>query len=149
MYGAGPFGEASGRPVPVSVETFHALRERQTGEGVADPGTRGARSTCSTGTARGARGPVPTRRTRAGLVDDRPVDTAVVCQAASLLLQYPDARTRAAYRRCGAAGRRPSAAGPAPQLAVAQWTALAAMPPGALREHYVATFDRRAAAAST
>ncbi|GAB7007624.1 nitrate reductase subunit beta [Nocardioides sp. AN3] len=30
MYGAGPLGEASGRAVPVAVETFHALRERQT-----------------------------------------------------------------------------------------------------------------------
>ena len=27
-----PFGEASGRPVPVSVETFHALKQRQTSE---------------------------------------------------------------------------------------------------------------------
>jgi len=32
MYGAGPLGEASGRPVPVAVETFHALRDRQTGD---------------------------------------------------------------------------------------------------------------------
>ncbi|MGN6244417.1 MAG: nitrate reductase subunit beta [Motilibacteraceae bacterium] len=37
MYGSGPFGEASGRPVPVSVETFHALKQRQQGEGIADP----------------------------------------------------------------------------------------------------------------
>ena len=29
---SGPFGEASGRPVPVAVETFHALKERQTTE---------------------------------------------------------------------------------------------------------------------
>jgi nitrate reductase beta subunit len=43
MYGSGPFGEASGRPVPVSVETFHALKERQTTEGIADPGREGAR----------------------------------------------------------------------------------------------------------
>ena len=28
-YGSGPFGEASGRPVPVSVETFEALKQRQ------------------------------------------------------------------------------------------------------------------------
>jgi len=26
---SGPFGEASGRPVPVAVETFHALKDRQ------------------------------------------------------------------------------------------------------------------------
>ncbi|MBF6101110.1 nitrate reductase subunit beta [Nocardia cyriacigeorgica] len=32
MYGEGPFGESSGGPVPVAVETFHALRQRQTSE---------------------------------------------------------------------------------------------------------------------
>ncbi|MEV6031214.1 nitrate reductase subunit beta [Nonomuraea sp. NPDC052116] len=30
----GPFGEASGRPVPVSVETFHGLKQRQTSDEV-------------------------------------------------------------------------------------------------------------------
>jgi nitrate reductase beta subunit len=30
MYGSAPFGEASGRPVPVAVETFQALKQRQT-----------------------------------------------------------------------------------------------------------------------
>ena len=35
MYESGPFGEGSGRPVPVAVETFHALRNRQTTEGMA------------------------------------------------------------------------------------------------------------------
>jgi nitrate reductase / nitrite oxidoreductase, beta subunit len=38
MYGmqkAGRFGEASGHPVPVAVETFHALKQRQQTEGVA------------------------------------------------------------------------------------------------------------------
>ena len=30
MYESGPFGEASGRPMPVAVETFAALKERQT-----------------------------------------------------------------------------------------------------------------------
>jgi nitrate reductase / nitrite oxidoreductase, beta subunit len=35
--GAGVFGEASGRPVPVAVETFEALKRRQTSEGVAAP----------------------------------------------------------------------------------------------------------------
>jgi nitrate reductase beta subunit len=43
MYQSGPFGEASGRPVPVAVETFHALRERQQTEGIADPGQPRAR----------------------------------------------------------------------------------------------------------
>jgi nitrate reductase beta subunit len=32
MYGSAPFGEASGRPAPVAVETFHALRQRQTSD---------------------------------------------------------------------------------------------------------------------
>ena len=32
MYESGPFGEASGRPEPVSVETFHALKNRQTSD---------------------------------------------------------------------------------------------------------------------
>ena len=35
MYESGPFGEASGAPVPIAVETFHALRQRQTSEGMA------------------------------------------------------------------------------------------------------------------
>lgn len=43
MYESGPFGEASGRPVPVSIETFHALRQRQQGGGIADPERPGAR----------------------------------------------------------------------------------------------------------
>ncbi|HEU5484214.1 MAG TPA: nitrate reductase subunit beta [Microlunatus sp.] len=39
---SGPFGEASGRPTPVAVETFHALRQRQTSEGAAsDSSLRG------------------------------------------------------------------------------------------------------------
>ena len=29
MYGSGPFGEASGRPVPVAIETYTALKARQ------------------------------------------------------------------------------------------------------------------------
>ena len=41
--GSGPFGEASGPPTPVSVETFHALRHRQTSDGIADPEQPGAR----------------------------------------------------------------------------------------------------------
>ena len=33
MGGSGPFGEGSGGPVPVAVETFQALKQRQTTEG--------------------------------------------------------------------------------------------------------------------
>ena len=32
MYDSGPFGEASGRPAPVAVETFQALKQRQTSD---------------------------------------------------------------------------------------------------------------------
>nr|BFE78132.1 nitrate reductase subunit beta [Planobispora longispora] len=32
----GPFGEASGRPAPIAVENFHALRERQAGDDIDD-----------------------------------------------------------------------------------------------------------------
>jgi nitrate reductase beta subunit len=32
MYESGPFGEASGRPAPVAVETFNALKQRQTAD---------------------------------------------------------------------------------------------------------------------
>ena len=39
MYESGPFGEACGRPVPVAVETFHALKQRQTSEGIAPAGS--------------------------------------------------------------------------------------------------------------
>jgi nitrate reductase beta subunit len=37
MGGSGPFGEVSGRPVPVAVESFHALAERQRADTFADP----------------------------------------------------------------------------------------------------------------
>ena len=35
MFESSPFGEASGRPAPVAVETFHALKQRQQSEGIA------------------------------------------------------------------------------------------------------------------
>jgi nitrate reductase beta subunit len=35
--GSGPFGEASGTPAPIDVETFHMLRGRQTADTVAAP----------------------------------------------------------------------------------------------------------------
>jgi len=36
-YGHGPFGEASGTPAPIDVETFHMLRARQTADTLAAP----------------------------------------------------------------------------------------------------------------
>ena len=39
---SGPFGEASGRPTPVAVENFHALKQRQTSDGAtSDESLRG------------------------------------------------------------------------------------------------------------
>ncbi len=42
MGGSGPFGESSGGPQPIAVETFHALQQRQTSDEFVDPadGTR-------------------------------------------------------------------------------------------------------------
>lgn len=38
MGGAGPFGSSSGEPVPVAVENFHALKNRQTADRPSSPG---------------------------------------------------------------------------------------------------------------
>jgi nitrate reductase / nitrite oxidoreductase, beta subunit len=43
MYAAGPFGPGSGAPVPVAVETFHALQQRQMGETAGAGGPAGRR----------------------------------------------------------------------------------------------------------
>ena len=43
MYEQGPFGESSGRPVPVGVVTFHALAQRQTSETIVPTEQRDAR----------------------------------------------------------------------------------------------------------
>lgn len=43
MLDSGPLRETSGRPVPVSVETFHTLKERQTSTAITDPGRPRAR----------------------------------------------------------------------------------------------------------
>jgi nitrate reductase beta subunit len=43
MGGSGPFGESSGGPVPIAVENFQMLRERQTSDAVVNLSDRGAR----------------------------------------------------------------------------------------------------------
>jgi nitrate reductase beta subunit len=43
MGGSGPFGESSGGPVPIAVENFQMLRERQTTGALVDPGDKAAR----------------------------------------------------------------------------------------------------------
>lgn len=54
MYESGPFGEASGMPVPVAVETFHALRHRQTTEHMAANESRPSRVNLLNWDGRGA-----------------------------------------------------------------------------------------------
>ena len=63
---SGPFGEASGRPVPVAVETFHALQANGRPPTAATPArvSCAAGSTCSTGTARAPRRHVPRHEAR-------------------------------------------------------------------------------------
>jgi nitrate reductase beta subunit len=41
--GSGPFGEGSGAPVPIAVENFAMLRDRQTADTVAAPGAKADR----------------------------------------------------------------------------------------------------------
>jgi nitrate reductase beta subunit len=43
MGGSGPFGESSGAPVPIAVENFQMLRQRQTSDSVLEPGDTGTR----------------------------------------------------------------------------------------------------------
>jgi nitrate reductase beta subunit len=43
MGGSGPFGESSRGPVPIAVENFRMLRDRQTTESIVDPGDRASR----------------------------------------------------------------------------------------------------------
>ncbi|MFS8199655.1 nitrate reductase subunit beta [Streptomyces sp. CWNU-52B] len=43
MGGSGPFGETSGGAVPIAVENFHALRDRQTADTPATPGDKSTR----------------------------------------------------------------------------------------------------------
>jgi nitrate reductase / nitrite oxidoreductase, beta subunit len=60
MLDSGPFGESSGRPSPVSVETFHALRDRQTSDAVTPTGGQGPGEPPELGRPRPSRRPVPT-----------------------------------------------------------------------------------------
>ncbi|MGZ4560728.1 MAG: nitrate reductase subunit beta, partial [Mycobacteriaceae bacterium] len=43
MGGSGPFGEGSGGPVALAVENFHALKQRQTSDSIADPEDKSSR----------------------------------------------------------------------------------------------------------
>jgi len=63
-YGSGPFGESSGTPVPVDVENFHMLRERQSADTVAAPRAKHTRVNLLNWDGRGRpEGLFPPRRT--------------------------------------------------------------------------------------
>ena len=66
MGGSGPFGEASGGAAPIAVETFHALRDRQTSDTAAAPTDKATRVNLLNWDGKGA---------PPGLFPDRPHDT--------------------------------------------------------------------------
>ena len=108
MYGSGPFGEASGQPVPVAVETFQALRSGRPGRAAGVGGSRDSRVNLLNWDGKGSPPGMFTPRPgspRAGppqhgrqapeapavrMKPRRGRHRRVVWQAASLLLAYPD-----------------------------------------------------------
>ena len=94
MYESGPFGEADGGPVPVAVETFHALQQRA-GCGYRRPALV-AGEPAELGRPRGAGRNVPRSRPQAMKllqpIREPVLRDRLVWQAASLLLAYPDAQ---------------------------------------------------------
>ena len=67
MGGAGPFGSSRGSPVPVAVETFDALKDRQTSDGPSTPtGGFGSREPAELGRQRHAQRAVPALRRQPG-----------------------------------------------------------------------------------
>ena len=90
MYDSGSFGEACGRPVPVAVETFHALKQRQTSDEAARV-RRPARpgQPAQLGRRRRPAGAVPAATRARERVLVKP-DVRVVRQVASWCLSYPD-----------------------------------------------------------
>ena len=127
------------------VETFHALRERQTCEGVADPGHPRRGSTCSTGTATAApTGLFPPPTPRAGLGDAR--RDGPVLQAASVLPAVPG---RGGPRRrvpAGAVAPSPSIrgrAGPPSGCPASSDAAGGDAARSRWQQHYVDVFDQQ------
>ena len=166
MVGSGPFGEGSGSPMPVSVETFHALRDRQTSDRLRRPrrtwrpdqpaqlGRQGSPARVVPAAPRGDGGPGRHHRTqrgdtvlgRPGLAGDAAMnsahDQAVVLQAASVCLQYPDDTVLARLplvRR--AVDELPG--GAARERLTAFLDAAAATAPARMAQHYVEVFDTR------
>ena len=90
---SGPFGEASGRPVPVAVETFQALQERQTSDTRAGEQSMRGRVNLLNWDGNGAPpGLFPARGTDGSDAGGRcaAMKREVVYQAASLCLSYPE-----------------------------------------------------------
>jgi nitrate reductase / nitrite oxidoreductase, beta subunit len=71
MGGSGPFGESSGSPVPIAVENFHMLQNRQTADSMAGPGDKAARVNLLNWDGKGApTGLFPPRSPGPGRVDE-------------------------------------------------------------------------------
>jgi nitrate reductase beta subunit len=70
MGGSGPFGEASGLPAPVAVETFHALQNRQTSDRSTTATTRGRVNLLNWDGKGTPEGLFPPRRTTPASSDD-------------------------------------------------------------------------------
>ena len=120
--GSGPFGEASGQPVPMAVESFQALKQRQTSEDVGVGAGRPSRVNLLNWDGKGSPDDdvrAPARFSSSAGQRRDPDETApaqrvspvsqrrIVWQAASLLLAYPDAGQAAAARPGRDGDRRP------------------------------------------
>ena len=114
MGGSGPFGETSGRPVPIAVENFHALADRQRSDTFADPSDpdRGPGQPAQLGRQGPARGLFP--RTRRSSREpprhrDRGRPRPPRCCCATRTTTVLAAAAAGARGRGRAAGRRPRA----------------------------------------
>ena len=127
MVGSGPVRRGSGRPVPVAVETFHALRERQTGEGMAaNPGEPVPGQPAELGRQGPPRRAVPAADATGITAAPRPAADAGRCSATRLVCCRPprcacSTPTQRARRCCRwSAARstscRPGAPGPADRV---------------------------------
>jgi nitrate reductase beta subunit len=71
MGASGPFGEASGAPAPVAVETFHALKTRQTSDRLTDPSDTRGRVNLLNWDGKSSEGLFPRKRSDANDEGDR------------------------------------------------------------------------------
>ena len=131
--GSGPFGEASGQPVPVAVESFQALRNGRRPTRSASAASRSSRVNLLNWDGKGSpdvmfaprpgsprlpdRRETPMKLLRRRASSRAGSDRRIVWQAASLLLAYPGCRASRATRHRGTRNRRPDPALRDPLLA--------------------------------